>query len=303
MESKYSKYILIVLTALCVLLIGITSLRDGVMDPLRTGVGYFLIPIQSGVNKVGTGIYNELTDFTKLKGALAENEKLKDEIARLTEDNSRLQAERSELERLRSLYQLDQDYMQYDKIGARVIARDSEKWFQVFRINKGSADGVRVDMNVMADGGLVGIVTDEMCIRDRLLSVIIRTGSREESSLELAERILDLGGPGDGLVGLLHHSLPDLMKVKGIGMVKGVQLACVAELSRRIWKRKTLACRTLFTCPGEIADYYMEDMRHLEKEEIRAMFLDVYKRQLLPASGQLLWRQLRSDRLRLRLSA
>ena len=160
MESKYSKYILIVLTALCVLLIGITSLRDGVMDPLRTGVGYFLIPIQSGVNKVGTSIYNELTDFTKLKGALAENEKLKDEIARLTEDNSRLQAERSELERLRSLYQLDQDYMQYDKIGARVIARDSEKWFQVFRINKGSADGVRVDMNVMADGGLVGIVTD-----------------------------------------------------------------------------------------------------------------------------------------------
>ena len=50
--------------------------------------------------------------------------------------------------------------MQYDKIGARVIARDSEKWFQVFRINKGSADGIAVDMNVVAGGGLVGIVTD-----------------------------------------------------------------------------------------------------------------------------------------------
>ena len=50
--------------------------------------------------------------------------------------------------------------MQYNKIGARVIARDSEKWFQVFRINKGSADGIAVDMNVVADGGLVGIVTD-----------------------------------------------------------------------------------------------------------------------------------------------
>lgn len=50
--------------------------------------------------------------------------------------------------------------MQYNKIGARVIARDSEKWFQVFRINKGSSDGVAVDMNVVADGGLVGIVTD-----------------------------------------------------------------------------------------------------------------------------------------------
>ena len=160
MESKYCKYVLIVLTVLCVLLIGITSLRDGMMDPLRTGVGYFLIPIQTGVNKVGTGIYNELTDFTRLKGALSENEQLKKQIAQLTEDNNRLQAERSELERLRELYQLDQEYMQYDKIGARVIARDSEKWFQVFRINKGSADGVKVDMNVVADGGLVGIVTD-----------------------------------------------------------------------------------------------------------------------------------------------
>lgn len=160
MESKHSKYILIVLTVLCVLLIGITSLRDGVMDPLRTGVGYFLIPIQTGVNRVGTGIYNELTDWNRMKAALEENDRLKEQIAQLTEDNNRLQAQQSELERLRELYELDQEYMQYEKIGARIIARDSAKWFQVFRINKGSSDGVEVDMNVVADGGLVGIVTD-----------------------------------------------------------------------------------------------------------------------------------------------
>lgn len=160
MESKHSKYILIALTTLCVLLIGITSLRDGIMDPLRTGVGYFLIPIQNGVNRVGTGIYNELTDLNRLKSALDENDQLKTQIAQLTEDNNRLQAQQSELARLRELYALDQEYMQYEKIGARIIARDSAKWFQVFRINKGSADGVEVDMNVVADGGLVGIVTD-----------------------------------------------------------------------------------------------------------------------------------------------
>ncbi len=160
MESKRSKYILIGLTALCVLLIGVTSLKDGIMDPLRTGVGYFLIPIQSGVNKLGTGLYNELTNYGNLKGALEENQQLKAQVAQLTEDNNRLQSQQHELERLRELYELDQQYMQYNKIGARVIARDSEKWFQVFRINKGSADGVAVDMNVVADGGLVGIVTD-----------------------------------------------------------------------------------------------------------------------------------------------
>ena len=44
METKHSKYILAGLTVLCVLLICITSLKDGIMEPLRTGVGYFLIP-------------------------------------------------------------------------------------------------------------------------------------------------------------------------------------------------------------------------------------------------------------------
>ena len=112
-----------------------TRLESSMMEPLRTCVGYFLIPIQSGVNKVGTGIYNELTNYGRLHEALQENEALSQELASLTEENNRLQAEQFELERLRNLYELDQEYMQYDKIGARVIARDSEKWFQVFRIN------------------------------------------------------------------------------------------------------------------------------------------------------------------------
>ncbi|MDO5348451.1 MAG: rod shape-determining protein MreC [Lachnospiraceae bacterium] len=160
METKRSKYLLIGLTVICILLIGITSIKDGIMEPLRTGVGYVLVPIQTGVNAVGKGIYTEMRDYSQLKSALAENEKLKDEVARLMEENNRLQAGQFELSRLRELYQLDQDYMNYEKIGARIIAKDSGDWFQVFRVNKGSADGVEVDDNVMAGGGLVGIVTD-----------------------------------------------------------------------------------------------------------------------------------------------
>ena len=160
MESKRSKYALVILSFFFFLLIIVTSVRDGFLEPLRTGVGYFLIPVQSGVNRAGTLIYNEITDYTRFKGAVEENQRLKEQIDMLTEENVRLQAEQFELERLRDLYQLDQDYQQYEKIGARVIAKDSGDWFQVFRINKGSADGVRVDANVIAGGGLVGIVTD-----------------------------------------------------------------------------------------------------------------------------------------------
>lgn len=160
MEMNRSKYLLAALTVICILLIIVTSIKDGIMEPLRTGVGYVLVPLQTGVNAVGKGIYTELRDYSMLKDALAENERMKEEIARLTEENNRLLAGQFELDRLRELYQLDQTYMQYEKIGARIIAKDSGDWFQVFRVNKGFADGVEVDDNVMAGGGLVGIVTD-----------------------------------------------------------------------------------------------------------------------------------------------
>lgn len=155
-----TKYFLFGLSLLCVCMIGITTIKGSILNPLRTAVGYVLVPIQSGVNRVGGGLYNELSSVGKLKTALAENETLKTRVDELMEENTRLRSEQFELERLRSLYELDQEYMQYHKIGARIIAKDSGSWFSVFRIDKGSDDGIKEDMNVIAGGGLVGIVTD-----------------------------------------------------------------------------------------------------------------------------------------------
>ena len=155
-----TKYFLFGLSLLCICMIGITTIRGSILNPLRTAVGYVLVPIQSGVNRVGGGLYNELSSVGKLKTALAENETLKTRVDELTEENTRLRSEQFELERLRSLYELDQEYMQYHKIGARIIAKDSSSWFSVFRIDKGADDGIKQDMNVIAGGGLVGIVTD-----------------------------------------------------------------------------------------------------------------------------------------------
>lgn len=160
MESKHSKYILIGISIFCILLIGITSFWDGFLNPLRSGIGFLLNPIQSGVNRAGTSLYERASNYTNLKNAMEERQALQNQIDSLIEENSRLQAEQFELQRLRELYQLDQEYMQYEKIGARVIAKDSGDWFQIFRIDKGSADGIQVDANVIAGGGLVGIVTD-----------------------------------------------------------------------------------------------------------------------------------------------
>lgn len=107
-----------------------------------------------------------------------------------------------------------------------------------------------------------------------LLSIIIRTGSREESSLGLAQKILALNYPREGILGLLHLSLPELMQIKGIGRVKGAQLVCIGELSRRIWKTAVIDEAVSFTNPEDIMNYYVEDLRHKEQEQIRIMLLN-----------------------------
>ncbi len=107
-----------------------------------------------------------------------------------------------------------------------------------------------------------------------LLSIIIRTGSPKANSLDLASKILALNYPKDGILGLLHLSLPELTSIKGIGNVKGIQLLCVGELSRRIWKRKALGRPLIFRDPGSVAEYYQEDMRHQGQEQFHVMLFN-----------------------------
>lgn len=136
----------------------------------------------------------------------------------------------------------------------------------------------------------------ERCLREgaeglsdaELLSIIIRTGSKESNSLDLASRILALNYPQDGILGLLRLSLPQLMQVKGIGRVKGIQLLCVGELSRRIWRRKSMEQPLRVQDPGSVADYYREEMRHLAQEQFRIMLFNtkqVLIRDLLISQG------------------
>ena len=204
---KNSKYILAGLSFFCIVLIAVTSMNSSILTPLRTGVGYGLIPFQSGVNAIGTSLYNHIRDFSTMQEAQAENEELKGRVAELTEENNRLQAEQYELERLRELYALDQDYMQYEKVAARVIAKDSGNWFQIFRINKGANDGIKENMNVIAGGGLVGIVTDVGANYATVRSIIDDASRVSCMSMRSGDNCIvsgDLTLFQEGLLGLDH---------------------------------------------------------------------------------------------------
>lgn len=160
MKFKHERLILVILSIICIIMIISTSIKDTWLLPLRMSVGYLLMPIQTGVNVAGKSLYNYIENTKKLENALEDNKLLNEQIAALVEENTKLSEANFELERLRKLYELDTEYANYKKVGARVIAKDSVGWFKVFRIDKGSVDGIAVDMNVIAGGGLVGIVTD-----------------------------------------------------------------------------------------------------------------------------------------------
>ncbi len=110
-----------------------------------------------------------------------------------------------------------------------------------------------------------------------LLAVILRAGSKDKTAVELATEVLNLHPVYKNLIGLYHLSLTELKRIHGIGTVKAIQILCVGELSRRI-ARTNVENTVSFSNPQSVADYYMENLRHLSKEEIHVMFFDTKHR-------------------------
>lgn len=139
---------------------GLSLITDKVSGPLRAIANYTIVPMQRGINTIGLWMSDFTQNFETIKELRAENDALQAEVDELTVKNNLLQQDKHELDRLRELYALDELYADYEKVGARVTANDSGNWFSSFVIDKGSNDGIQVDMNVMAGRGLVGIVTE-----------------------------------------------------------------------------------------------------------------------------------------------
>ena len=155
-----SKYLLLILTLVSVLMMVVTFFTDYTVLPLNKIIGYVVVPLQKGVSECGEWISTRVDELEELRVVLEENEALKEQVAELTIENTQLQQDKYELNNLRELYELDEQYSGYDKVGARVIASSGGNWFSSFTIDKGLKDGLEIDMNVICDGGLVGRIVD-----------------------------------------------------------------------------------------------------------------------------------------------
>ena len=105
-----------------------------------------------------------------------------------------------------------------------------------------------------------------------LLSAILRTGTQGFSAYDLANEIIR-SGASKNILSIMHLSKEELLRIKGVGNAKAVQILCIGELSRRISLER--ASQNLkMTVPSSIANYYMEHLRHLKQEQLIAIYVD-----------------------------
>lgn len=114
----------------------------------------------------------------------------------------------------------------------------------------------------------------EMLSNAELLAIIIKTGSRGETSVELARRVLLQDEGDEGMVFLYNFSLEQLKGLYGVGRVKAIQIKALMELSKRISSAALTRPKFTVKSPGDVSKLLMEEMRYLKKEVFKVVLLN-----------------------------
>lgn len=198
-----SKYLLFILTFVCTVMMLVTFGTNVFNRPFNRILGYVIVPFQQGIAKAGGWLSNRSDELVQIRTLLDENQRLKEQVAALTEENTLHQQDKYELNKLRELLELDEQYGEYEKVGARIISRDSGNWYSSFIIDKGSNDGLADDMNVIAGGGLVGRITSVGPNWSRVTSIISDNSNVSGMTLATEDNLIvsgDLQLMADGVI-------------------------------------------------------------------------------------------------------
>lgn len=197
------KYLLFILTLICIGLMLLTFGTSLFEKPLNTALGYVVVPFQEGIATAGEWLSHRSEELARMRDLLEENASLKEQVASLTEENTILQQDKYELNQLRALMELDRQYGDYTKIGARIISRDSGNWYSSFLIDKGTEDGLAENMNVIAGGGLVGIITATGPNWARVTAIISDNSNVSAKALATGDNLIasgDLKSMSEGVI-------------------------------------------------------------------------------------------------------
>lgn len=152
------RYLFMILAVLCMVLLVASYRFSDKLGPVKTVAGDLITPMQVGINEVGSYFTAKLDYLKNVDDLLAKNKELTEKLDKVNYENKLLIQGKYELDDFRKLYNLDQTYADYPKVAARVISKDTNNWYSNFKIDKGTNDGIKPGMNVMAGNGLVGII-------------------------------------------------------------------------------------------------------------------------------------------------
>jgi DNA repair protein RadC len=116
------------------------------------------------------------------------------------------------------------------------------------------------------------VVGAEHLSNAELLAVIIKTGTKAYTAVELAQLVIKLSHDGR-LSSLNNLSIEQLKQVKGIGRVKAIQIKAALELSKRIATSDGIV-HHIIKSANDVSNLMMEEMRYLKKEMFKALLLD-----------------------------
>lgn len=199
------RYVLWMIIGICLVCIAISVSNQGEPVGVQKGIRSLLIPMEKGLNSIGLWIDEEREHNRSVDELITEIEELERENDQLKSKISSMENNLSELDALRELLQMKEIYPDYEMVGARIISKEAGNWYNSFIIDKGSNDGIKKDMNVIYDNGLVGIVSEVSANNATVRAIIDDTSSVSgmlSKSTELCIVNGDLTLYDEGLLGV-----------------------------------------------------------------------------------------------------
>ena len=157
---------------LCLLTIVSTLRPSFAVSAVRNVVGFVINPINGALSSAGNWIGGRINFLVEMNSLNDRVKELEAENDQLKTDNTRLKEAQKENERLSELLLIVNQYADYTMVGAKIISKDSSDWYDSYKINKGSKDGITVNMVALAPGGLMGIVKECNYLDSTVISVI-----------------------------------------------------------------------------------------------------------------------------------
>ncbi len=108
-----------------------------------------------------------------------------------------------------------------------------------------------------------------------LLAIIIKTGTKENTSIELAQKVLNLNNSKENSLRFLQNvSIEELTNIKGIGKVKALQIKAIAELTKRMSMPINFK-NIKIKMPQDVANILMEELKYEKREIVKVIILNI----------------------------